>query len=654
MDATAAFRKREPSPEPGEAAAASGGEKGPSPPDAMDVDEPGKVITPQKRVKRNPLVRKRLILAAVDECADKLQSLHVDGKDVADVLISDSAPDKSLASDCGVSVTAELDRGEMPDEQQRAVRTESRRVAAVRKQKPDDPDMPFWKSALAGPAREHWLVAMGKEAEALRAHGTFTLVYLPAGKKAISGKWVFKIKRGPTGEIERYKARYVARGFTQVQGEDFFETWSPVGCYATLRVLLAIAAEEDLEIRHVDIQCAFLNGELKEQVYVEQPPLFGDGTARVWLLHKTLYGLKQAAREWHNALVRILAELDFVCAHADSGLYVRKHGRCFIFLWVDDLFIFSRCDGLQELVDIILEKFEGRDLGELSWALGSEIMRDRTAKTITVTQRTKINNLLEKYGMEHCRKSPTPMVPRQQLRSLKECPELEKASAAEHSRFMSAVGSIQYIASVTRPDLSFAAHALARHMSASAKEHWQAALHVMRYLQSTKNLGITFGGSENKSLVEAYTDADFANASDCKSVSGMVIRVYGSCVVWRSKRQDTIASDTTEAEIIAMTSAAKELMWVKKLLVDLNMRPERPILWGDNRSADILATNAVSSDRSKHIRVKHLKVREYVRLDEIVVEWIGTLDMLADVMTKVLPGPAMQLVRDKFQLRECS
>ena len=360
---------------------------------------------------------------------------------------------------------------------------------------------------------------------------------------------------------------------------------------------------------------------MEDEVYVEQPPLFGDGTKRVWRLHKTLYGLKQAAREWHKALVEVLAELDFYCAHADSGVYVKRSGRCIIFLWVDDLFIFSYTVGLQELVDLLLTKFEGRDLGELSWALGTEIKRDRKAKTITMTQRTKISNLLEKYGMKETRSSPTPLVPRQQLRGFKEHPDMKKASAAEHSRFMSAVGSIQYIASVTRPDLSYAAHALAKHMACSAEEHWPAVQHVLRYLQFTKNLGITFNGSDNgSSLVDAFTDADFANAADLKSVSGMVVRVYGNVVSWRSKRQDTIAGDTTEAEIIAMTSAAKELMWVKQLLVDLRLRPFRPVLYGDNKSANIIAVNAISSDRSKHIRVKHLKVREFVQRDELAVD----------------------------------
>ena len=255
--------------------------------------------------------------------------------------------------------------------------------------------------------------------------------------------------------------------------------------------------------------------------------------------------------------------------------------------------------------------------------------------------------------MTDCRPSPTPLVPRQQLRSVKNHPDLEVASKAEHARFMSAVGGIQYIAVVTRPDLSYACNALAKHMGCSLKEHWAAVQHVLRYLQSTKDLGIVFQGSNKSCLLEAYSDADFANDSSLKSISGLLVRVYGNAVYWRSKRQPVTAGDTTEAELIAMSSTANELMWSKQLLVDLRLFPKKPVLWGDNKSANILANNPISSDRSRHIRVRHLRVREYVEDDEIRVQWVGTKDQLADAFTKVLPGPAMKDVRRRLHLLPC-
>ena len=233
----------------------------------------------------------------------------------------------------------------------------------------------------------------------------------------------------------------------------------------------------------------------------------------------------------------------------------------------------------------------------MSWVWKSK--RDRKAKTVTITHRQMIRELLEQHAMLECRKATTPLVPREKLSNLKEDPSQEIATRKEHERYMKVVGSIQYIASVTRPDLAFAAHALARHMAESTKAHWRAAQHVLRYLRTTVDLGLTFHGSGYDSILDAYTDADFANCLSMKSVSGLVLRMYGNTVLWRSKRQEVIAGDTTEAELVAMSSAANELIWAKQLCTDLRIHAPRPVLWGDNKSANLLAVNPVSSDRSK-------------------------------------------------------
>ena len=203
--------------------------------------------------------------------------------------------------------------------------------------------------------------------------------------------------------------------------------------------------------------------------------------------------------------------------------------------------------------------------------------------------------------------------------SLSKDPIQEKASVSDQKRFMKAVGSNQYIAAVTRPDIAYAAHTLARHMAGIATKHWLAVQHVMRCLQSTTDVVLTFNGSGNESVVDVYSDADFANGVSIKSVSGMVLRMYGNCVFWRSKRQVIIAGHTTEAEQISVSSAANELMWIKQLCTDLSITAKKPTLWGDNKSANLLPVNPISSDRSKHIRVRHLRVREYVEHDEMDV-----------------------------------
>ena len=301
------------------------------------------------------------------------------------------------------------------------------------------------------------------ELHSLSEHGVFEVCELPAGCRPLPAKWVLKIKRGAQGEIERFKARYVAKGFAQVYGFNFFETWAPVGRYATLRALLSIWVVWDLETKHIDIKSAFLNGVLHQDIYIVQPPMFHDGTRRVWKLKSALYGLTQAAREWHKALVELLSELGFDRCHSNTALFVSGVGKYFIFLWVDEFLIFSEKKLLQPVVDRTLATFEGRDLKELHHVLGMEVKRDRKAKTLSISHKQMITGLL--------------------------------------------ADSIQYIAVVAQPEIAYAAHTLARHMAGSATKHWLAVEHVMRYLQSTIDVVLTFIGSRNESVVDVYSDA---------------------------------------------------------------------------------------------------------------------------------------------------
>ena len=200
----------------------------------------------------------------------------------------------------------------------------------------------------------------------------------------------------------------------------------------------------DFEKKLIVSKCAFLNGVLHQDVYIVQLPIFYDGTRRMWKLKKALYGLKQAAREWHKALVELLSEIGFDTCHSDPALFLSKVGRCFIFLWVNDLLIFSEKELLQPLVDKILATFDGRDLKELSHVLGMEVKRYRKAKTLSISHKQMISELLERNNMKGCRCSPTPLVPREKITSLSEDPTQEKASVSDHKRFMNNVLDASY------------------------------------------------------------------------------------------------------------------------------------------------------------------------------------------------------------------
>ena len=453
---------------------------------------PPEVRVPAAPLRKNPLIRKCLapaVNAVEHDCYGNACSDDVRESPRLDMNVhGDSAAFSDLPAN-GVSAMAD---SVPPVAEQAEVQTvtcgpaearrESRRVAAARRNATRVRDNPKLNQSMAYIHRERWLEAVQDELHSLSEHGVFELCELPAGCRPSPAKWVMKIKRGAQGEIERFKARYVAKGFEQFHGVDFFETWAPVGRYATLRALFSICVVWDLETKHIDIKCAFLNGVLRQDVYIVQPPMFHNGTRRLWKLKKALCGLKQAAREWHKALVELLSKLGFDRCHSDPALFVSRVGKCFIFLWVDDLLIFSEKELLQPLVDEILATFDGRDLKELSHVLGMEVKRDRKARPLSISHKQMILDLLELNKLSGFRCSPTPLVPREKIMSLSEDPTQEKASVSEHKRFMKAVGSIQYIAAVTRPYVAYAAHILARHMAGSATKQWLAVQHVMRYL----------------------------------------------------------------------------------------------------------------------------------------------------------------------------
>ena len=330
------------------------------------------VCVPAAPLRKNSPIRRKLVPANVAACIIGATATRICTKTAyvtpRHVAYEQGKSTSMCAADCSPGMLAAV-KCARPDAEQtaqamvtpcEAVKTaggEPWRVAAARKKAAAYSDEPSLKEAMNGIHRDKWLEAMQDELASLSENGVYELVSLPMGAAALSGKWDLKIKRGAQGEIERFKARYVVRGFEQVLGKDFHETWAPVGHYTTLRCLLVIYVQEGLETVHLDIKCAFQNGKLTDLVYVSQPEELGDGSGKVRRLRKALYGLKQAAREWHKVLAEVR---DLVRCHNDPALYVRKYGRCIIFIWVDDLLIFTKPDVMKPLCDRILARFKGR------------------------------------------------------------------------------------------------------------------------------------------------------------------------------------------------------------------------------------------------------------------------------------------------------
>ena len=383
------------------------------------------------------------------------------------------------------------------------------------------------EEALQSPEADQWRLAMDEEIASLAANDTWTLQPAPPSIKPIPVKWVYKEKRDANGNIERHKARLVVKGFHQREGIDYDEVFAPVSKYSTLRTVLAIAADLDLEIHQLDIKTAFLNGKLDEDVYIQQPPGYNyDNPDLACKLNKALYGLKQASRAWHRTLKTEIESMGFKESTADPGLFIKPSSPpAYLLIYVDDILVITNNTSmLNSVKNQISTAFETRDLGPATFFLGIDIIRDRTTKTIKLTQTRHTTDLLSKFNMEKSKPFDTPS-----SIAIKLTADGEPLDTKEHP-YSTLIGSLMYLASCTRPDIAQAVGALARYMSKPTTTHWTAAKHVLRYLAGTTDYGIIFTPSD--STLNAYCDANHAGDIDTRrSTTGYVFTFNNGAIV---------------------------------------------------------------------------------------------------------------------------
>ena len=488
--------------------------------------------------------------------------------------------------------------------------------------------------ALAGPEAPFWQQAMNEEIASLHTNNTWELLELPEGSKALPCMWIFKRKLDAAGNIERYKARLVVKGFLQREGIDYNEVYAPTSKHTTLRALLAKVASENLELHQLDVKTAFLNGELEETIYMKQPPGYEEGSpTTVCLLRKALYGLKQAPRAWHTKLKAELENLGFVASDTDPGLFTMAHptaGTVFILVYVDDMLLAGSNDKVLDGIETALKKkFDVHDKGDASVFVGMEIKRDRAAGTLTISQRRMTAELVTKYGMDNAASKYAPL-PSDTKLSASEGELLDKSV----SPYCELVGSLLYIAVCSRPDITQAVGALSRYMAKPTTVHWNLARGVVQYLGTTVDYGITFGGGTG---LLGYCDSDFAGDKDTRrSTTGYVFVFNGGAISWSSRLQPTVAVSTAEAEYMSAGAAVKEALWLRKLMSDLQI-PVSPVnILCDNQAALALLKNPITSARSKHIDVLHHFARERVARKEVEFSYCESAKMVADCMTKPL------------------
>jgi hypothetical protein len=472
--------------------------------------------------------------------------------------------------------------------------------------------------AIKGPDGVKWIEAMQSELNSLIRNNTWDLVPRPGDRRIISNKWVLTKKYDANGVLLRFKARLVARGFTRVPGLDFTDTFAPTLKSTPRRLLFALTAGLNLELHHLDIETAFLHGDLDEDIYMEQPPYFVDPQFPQYVckLKKSLYGLKQSPRMWHLKLHTYLTSIGFVRLQAEPNLYIRKEDSVFtiIGVYVDDIPIASNSSiHMKKAINQLKEKFPVKDLGSLEYFLGIKVTRNRVDGTLTLSQRKLLHAILLKYEMADCKPIHTPMIVACKL-SMNDCP-----STPTEEEFMATLpyrqilGSIRYLVSCTRPDLSYCAGFLSRFMHNPGIAHWQPLKRVLRYLQYTKDTGITYhnfqlqNSSHRNGYLQAplcgWSDSDWGGDIDTsRSTSGMVFLFAGGAISWRSKRQDSVALSSTEAEYIAAALTSKEGLWIKTICEELDIFKLSEVkIYCDNQSCIKLAENPKITDQNKHI-----------------------------------------------------
>jgi len=337
---------------------------------------------------------------------------------------------------------------------------------------------------------------------------------------------------------------------------------------------------------------------------------------------------------WHVKLNATFKQFGLEPSEADPNMFVGKteHGMIYACVWVDDILFAGKIEGLKAVKQKIMSTFDARDLGEAKLFVGFEITRDREAGTLKITQRRMASQLASQYGVSNAAPKAVPMATGVKLGA-------DEGELLDTTKFnySGLIGSLLYLSTCSRPDISHSVGVLARHMSKPTVAHWQAAMGVLKYVASTTDFGIQYSRGSSSEVV-GFSDADYGGDSDTrKSTTGYVFMLNGGAVSWSSKLQPTVAHSTMEAEYMAASSATKEALWLRKLMSDFGEQSSGLLLHCDNQASLNQLKFPASSAESKHIDIMHHFARERIARKEVLFMYCSTNEMIADVMTKSLP-----------------
>ncbi|KAL8117754.1 hypothetical protein AgCh_015587 [Apium graveolens] len=450
-------------------------------------------------------------------------------------------------------------------------------------------------------------------------------------KEITQSEWIYRIKHKSDGSWLKNKARLVAKGYSQHKGVDYLETFAPVARKDTIRTLIALAAQKGWKLYQLDVKSAFLNGDLEEEIYVDQPDGFviKGQEGKIYKLKKALYGLKQAPRPWYTYIDNYFLENGFVKSKSEPTLNVKKQGMSILIvaIYVDDLIFTSNDEHMiNQFKSDMMKKYEMSDMGLLHHFLGIEIHQQGDG--VFICQQKYAEMMLKRFNMYGCKAMATPLGANEKL--MKD----DGGRKVDMTLYGSIVGSLMYL-TATRPDIMFASSLLSRYMQDPSEVHLGAAKRVLRYIKGTVAYGIKYFKGEELKLISFY-DSDWAGSiDDMKSTTGFVFSFDSGAFSWQSKKQDSVAQSSAEAAYVAAALATSQAIWLRRILEDIDERQRNATeMLCDNKSAISMAKNPIYNSRTRHIAVKHHFIREKIEENEIKLVYCKSEQQVADIFTK--------------------
>jgi hypothetical protein len=491
---------------------------------------------------------------------------------------------------------------------------------------------------LRSPEKQKWLDARRKELDEICSKETWRKVKRPK-KKPITCRWVYKLKPPTTLHPEPiFKARLVAHGYKQQAEIDYSSTFAQVATLKAFRILMWLSVMFGFKATQMDVKNAFLAGKLDKEIYMTAPPGYEDEFGTVLLL-KSLYGLKQAPRIWYNTLVDKLHSLGFKELVNDSCVFSHHSVRCYILVFVDDIIIYTADETFRSNVEKNLQStFDLKLLGKLQHFIGLQIVTDDDGN-VHIHQHDYVQKLSDVFKCFFTHKTTfnTPYDANVKFSKTQQPNTTKSKQIMQSYPYRQLIGSLLYLLG-TRPELYFIIIILSKFVTNPGYIHWLAALRVLFYVCSTPLMGLLIRVGQKFSL-SVYVDSDHGgNVDDRKSISGYIIYLGSTPIVWRSRQQKgKPAESSCEAEYISLSSCINEVVWIISFLSELGFRVPTPVpIYCDNKSAKDLAYNPVHHERTKHIDIRYHRIREFILDGTIVINYVKSADNPADIFTKTV------------------